>query len=1023
MLIHHKYINRRAVGVKTIVLLVSCGSAHAQLFSSAYRVLGQKNFNGSNVNMVQGVELNTPDSIALDTRGSQVHLYISDTLNSRILAWPDVNSYQVGDRPAIILGQSSPQGTTPMGIGSKGLNSPLGLAVDPKTGNLYVADYYANRVVRFPSPFDNPTRIEPDAVYGQPNFTATSAATPSATSLNGPRSVACDSSGNLWVADTGNNRVLRFPVASLNASAPVTADTVIGQSGFISGSPDGGGAPSNTGFDLPAGIAFDAQSNLYVADYNNNRVLRFAAPSGPSTAAIAASVVWGQTNFTSNIAPAPASASSLSGPSGVAVDANGNLYVATPGSNRVLGFSAAGPNGSAAKIVIGQPDFTTTTSNTNAFPLASPSTLASPQDVKVDANGNVYVADAGNNRVVVFPSGSKSADNVWGQNDFVSNGPNEVKPASLNYPYQVAIDYSQSPFALYVSDTGNNRVLIWKDSAHFRSGDPADLAIGQPNLSTAAANVDSGLAATPTSTSLSNPAGIAVSGNGTLYVADSANNRVLRYPRPVNQNGRIAPDAVIGQANFTSSTFAAVNATSLDRPTGLAIGPNGDLFVSDSGNNRVLEFSAGGGTGSAAIRVYGQQNLTSANRPTQISAQTLSAPQGVFVDQASNLYVADAGSNRVVIFPNTQSAPAAGSVAAAVIGQADFSGTPGPVGFKTPVGVGVDSSGSVYVGDSGNNRVLIFSWPGYLTAGAAATGVVGQQSRAGTTSNWDSSNGQATADGLYNPIAVYLDRQDTLYVGDTGNSRLLQFLKAGVLLNAASLQSNVPIAAGSIATLIGPGLVNQSPVVSGSSWPTALLNRQVVINDQLVSPLYYFGPTQVNFQIPSNTPPGQQRVAVRTADTNELIAGGSLIAASVAPAIFTLTETGSGQAAVLNQDNTVNGAGNPAAIGSVIQIYGTGQGQVSPPVSDGTAASGSPTSNTVAVDTTSAQTCFATQPSMCIAIGGAFGNIMYSGLAPGAIGLWQINVTIPSGIATGNAVPMRVVIDGASSNLVTIAVK
>jgi len=498
---------------------------------------------------------------------------------------------------------------------------------------------------------------------------------------------------------------------------------------------------------------------------------------------------------------------------------------------------------------------------------------------------------------------------------------------------------------------------------------------------------------------------------------------VLRYPRPVNQSGRITPDAVLGQANFTSSTFAAVNATSLNKPGGLAIGPNGDLFVSDSGNNRVLEFPTGAGTGSAAIRVYGQPDLTLAFRPTQMSAQTLNSPQGLFVDQASNLYVADAGSNRVLVFPNTQSAPAAGSVAAAVIGQADFNGTPGPVAFRTPVGVGVDSSGSVYVGDSGNNRVLIFSWPGYLTAGAAATGVVGQQSLGGISSNWDSSNGQATADGLYNPIAVYLDRQDTLYVGDTGNSRLLHFLKAGSLLNGATLQSNVPIAVGSIATLMGSGLVNQSTVASGTSWPTDLLNRQVVVNDQLLSPLYYLGTNQVNFQLPSNTPSGQQRVAVRTADTNELIAGGSLIAASVAPGIFTLTETGSGQGAVLNQDNKVNGPGNPAAIGSVIQIFGTGQGQVSPAVADGSPASSSPTSNTVAVWTTNAQTCFATQPSMCVAIGGAFGNISYSGLAPGAVGLWQINVAIPSGITTGNAVPVRVVIDGASSNLVTIAVR
>jgi uncharacterized protein (TIGR03437 family) len=1023
MLTHYRYNLRRNSGVTALVLLLVCGGAHAQLSSTAYRVLGQTNFIEDGLNMVQGVEMYSPTGIALDTRGAQVHLYVADTHNSRILAWTDVNSYQVGAPPALILGQSSPQSTGVMGIGSKGFNGPLQMAVDPVTGNLYVADFDNNRVLRFPSPFNNPTRIEPDAVYGQPNFTTLTAAAPSATSLALPRSVACDSAGNLWVADTGNNRVLRFSAAVLNNPAPVAADTVIGQANFLSGGADGGGTVSNSGFDVPAGIAFDAQNNLYVADFNNTRVLRFAAPLGPSATSITASIVWGENSFAVRGVPAQATASSMAGPLAVAVDGSGNLYVATAADNRILGFPAGGPNGSLAKSVLGQPDFVTTTVNTGAFPLASPNTLSAPQDVKADQNGNVFVADAGNNRVLEFPAASKSANKVWGQNDFVSNGPNQIKPGSLNLPFQIAIDYSQTPFALYVSDTGNNRVLIWKDSVRYQSGDPADLAIGQPNLYTAAANVDSGAAQTPTNTSLAGPTGIAVNPtNGTLYVADFGNNRVLRYPRPVSQTGRITPDAVIGQNNFTSSTSASVSSTSLNSPAGLAIGPNGDLFVADSGNNRVLEFAAGAGTGSSAIRVYGQPGMTTSLRSSQVSAQTLSSPEGIFVDQSASLYVADSGANRVLIFPNTESAPPAGAVAAAVIGQGNFSGAPGGTGFKAPLGVGVDSIGSVYVSDSGNNRVLVFSWPAYLTPGAAASAVIGQPG-GGTAANWDGQDGLATADSLSSPVAAYLDRQDTLYVGDAGNSRVLQFLKAAAVSNAATLQSGVPIAPGSIATLLGSGLVGGTAVAPGSTWPGTMLDRQILINDQLVAPLYYLGPTQANFQLPSNTPLGTQRVSVRLADTGELVAGGNLIAAGTSPGIFTLTETGSGQGAVRNQDNSINGPGNPAAIGSTIQIFGTGQGQVSPAVSDGTPAASSPPSNTVAVPTSDAKTCFATQPSMCVAIGSGFGTIQYSGLAPGSVGLWQINVTIPSGIATGNAVGMLVIIDGTSSNLVTIAIK
>ena len=143
---------------------------------------------------------------------------------------------------------------------------------------------------------------------------------------------------------------------------------------------------------------------------------------------------------------------------------------------------------------------------------------------------------------------------------------------------------------------------------------------------------------------------------------------------------------MIGQADFTSSLSASVSATSLNGPSGLAIGPNGDLFVADNGNNRVLEFPSGAGSGAAAVRVFGQPSMTTAVRQNA-SAQTLAAPLGLAVDQASNLYVADAGSNRVLIFPNTQNAPIAGAAAAFVIGQANFSAsTAGTI--KTPSGFG-----------------------------------------------------------------------------------------------------------------------------------------------------------------------------------------------------------------------------------------------------------------------------------------------------------------------------------------------
>ena|ERR1019366_5320261 len=185
------------------------------------------------------------------------------------------------------------------------------------------------------------------------------------------------------------------------------------------------------------------------------------------------------------------------------------------------------------------------------------------------------------------------------------------------------------------------------------------------------------------------------------------------------------------------------------------------------------------------------------------------------------------------------------------------------------------------------------------------------------------------------------------------------------------------------------------------------------------------GPSQANFQVPSNAPLGADRVAVRTADTGELVAGGSVLVSAASPGIFTANQSGTGQAAVVNQDNTINSPANPAPVGSTVTIYGTGQVQVSPAVPDGTAAPGPPgLAQTVAVPTSSGTTCLNNQPSMCVAIGSSgFGNVQYSGLAPGYIGLWQINVTIPQGTAAGSAVPIRVIINGTPSNTVTVAVR
>jgi uncharacterized protein (TIGR03437 family) len=273
-------------------------------------------------------------------------------------------------------------------------------------------------------------------------------------------------------------------------------------------------------------------------------------------------------------------------------------------------------------------------------------------------------------------------------------------------------------------------------------------------------------------------------------------------------------------------------------------------------------------------------------------------------------------------------------------------------------------------------------------------------------------------------VGLYVDRQDTLYVGDAGNNRVAQFLKPANVVNAASFQAGVPVGQGAIATMFSAAIAPDISVVQGTTWPTTFSNRQIFINDTLPVPLYSLTPQQVSFQVPSNSPVGADRIAMRTADTSELVAGGSVLVSAAAPGLFTISQTGAGQGAIVNQDGTVNASSNPAAKGTVISVYGTGQGPVSPAVPDGTVAPGPPgLALTVAVPTSDQITCVTNQPSMCVSFGGtSFGNVQFSGLAPGFIGLWQINVQVPANAPTGN-LQLRVLVNGTPSNTVTVAVR
>ena len=173
--------------------------------------------------------------------------------------------------------------------------------------------------------------------------------------------------------------------------------------------------------------------------------------------------------------------------------------------------------------------------------------------------------------------------------------------------------------------------------------------------------------------------------------------------------------------------------------------------------------------------------------------------------------------------------------------------------------------------------------------------------------------------------------------------------------------------------------------------------------------LLYVGPTQINFQVPPGIPQGMIVTQIQKPDGSSLT--GTIDVLTTSPSIFTVSQDGQGQAAALNQDNSANSISNPAPRGSVLQLYLTGAGPTDPPLAPGEAAD--PFGDPLVL----------TQTEPTVTINARPARVLFSGLAPGYVGLWQINVEIPADTPTGPPVPLQVSAGGRSSNIVTIAVQ
>jgi uncharacterized protein (TIGR03437 family) len=276
--------------------------------------------------------------------------------------------------------------------------------------------------------------------------------------------------------------------------------------------------------------------------------------------------------------------------------------------------------------------------------------------------------------------------------------------------------------------------------------------------------------------------------------------------------------------------------------------------------------------------------------------------------------------------------------------------------------------------------------------------------------------GPAAMAQLDSPAGVAADSQGNIFVADSGNQRVRKLEAAqitpGGVVNAASFVPG-PIAPGEMITIFGSNIGPSTPAtsqVTAGLVSTQLAQTQVLV-DGTPAPLIYVSATQITAMVPYAVA-GKSSVSLQIQyqgnPTNKI----TLPVAATAPGLFTASGSGIGQGAFLNQDGSPNSATNTAAKGSIVVLYGTGEGQTTPPGMDGK----------LATDTLPKPAA-----PVSVTIGGipvAADGIPYAGTAPGGVaGFLQVNVTVPAGVASGPG-PVVLTIGGSSSPAgVTLAVR
>jgi hypothetical protein len=523
-----------------------------------------------------------------------------------------------------------------------------------------------------------------------------------------PRDVGFDAAGNIYVADSDGHSVRRIDRVT-NVVSTVAGR---GEAGF---SGDGGPATQARLF-LPVHIVFDGAGNLYIADQLNHRVRRVAAASGVIT------TVAGTGTSGFNGDGIPGAQASLSFPSGLALLPDGSLAIADQGNHRVRRLAQGVITTVAGNGLFGF--------DGDGIP-ATTARLTSPPDVVADGAGNLYIADGGNCRIRFVSAQTGLISTVAGGVGcgFTGNGGPALE-AKLNSPSYVGLAGN----SLYITESSAPRIRRVDLTTGIISA-----AIGNGFVGSTGDGGPAHLAR------LDGPGVAALDPEGRLLIPESGSGRLRR----VDQQNVIS--TVAGQANGDGFPPSVARIG----PRGIALSPQGDLFLADADGNRVRRMPAAlnaistvAGTG---VFGFGGDNGPAAQA-------LLAAPQGVAVDAAGNVFFSDQLNHRIR------------RVAAGVIttiagtGVQSFGGDGGPAtsaGLAFPAGIGFGPDGTLYIADASNHRVRRIDLAGNIRT-VAGTGSVG----------YNGDGIPAVSALLSNPTAVVVDTDGNFYITDRGTCRI-----------------------------------------------------------------------------------------------------------------------------------------------------------------------------------------------------------------------------------------------------------